>query len=258
MTILNYETYRSFVKQEYRQLNNSRGNARRRGVEAVMGMIGGGSLEVVDELLDEGIYDAEEASNHTTEASLEITSFLYSAGAEHLIWRRWSSLTAFGMFLRQEILQAAQYAAIGGEWDFLEVLSEKPAPASNQISEQVLWTLLQRQPVSNIYRNATDDEDNAWLILASSIPSKDHRKTETALKSIANFWMEEDEGDWINFHPGSYPDFETPICAAAAIARHNGFTPTSMSSQEYSFLEAGLAIPEPSPLFPNVISLPET
>ncbi|MBR8835450.1 MAG: hypothetical protein DSM106950_15865 [Stigonema ocellatum SAG 48.90 = DSM 106950] len=68
--------------------------------------------------------------------------------------------------------------------------------------------------------------------------------------------MAEDEDEWMNFHPRSYPDFETPACVVAAIARHHGFTPTELTPEQYNFLEAGLAIPEPSPMFPNIFSLP--
>ncbi|MEH1804753.1 hypothetical protein [Nostoc sp.] len=258
MTILNHKNFRSFVKAEYQKLQRPTGQARRRGVEKVVGMPGsGGSLEAVEELLKEGIYNEEEACSNITEAVLELTSFLYSAGAEHQIWRRWSSLTAFGMFLTAEIHQAAQYAVLGGEWEFLKVLPAKPL-TSQEVSERVLWTLVISQADPNLPNTETDSEDDAWLHLAKSIPAQDHRNTEAALKTIADFWMEELEGEWINFHLGSYPDFHTPACAVAALARHYGFTPISITPEQYSFLEAGLAISEPSPMFPNIFSLPES
>lgn len=98
--------------------------------------------------------------------------------------------------------------------------------------------------------------DRAWLVLAKSIPEKDHGKTETALKVIADDWIDLTEGDCMNFHPYSFPDFETPVCAAAALARRSGFIASSLNHDQYQFLEPGLATPEPTPLVSRYFGLP--
>jgi hypothetical protein len=258
MGILNYQTFHVFVAQEFEKVTEPTGMVRRIGVSEYATEVRHyiqKDLDAVDSLITEGRLSLEKASKSVTDLVLEITSFLYAAGAEHHVWRRWSSLTGLGMFLTGEIQEAAQYAVLGGEWDFLKVLPSVPVQ-SKQISEQVLWMLVKGKPVPNLPESASDDEDNAWLQLAKSIPAQDHRKTEDALKLLADFWMAEDEGDWMNFHPRSYPDFETPACAVAAIARHHGFTPTSLTPDQYRFLEPGLARSEPPPLFPNYFSLP--
>ncbi len=258
MGILNCETFCAFVALEFEKLTMPTGPVRRIGVQEhasdVMHYIQR-QLSAVDTLVNEGSLSLEEASSSLTELVLEITSFLYAAGAEHHVWRHWSSLTAFGMFLAGQLHEAALYAVLGGEWDFLKVFPAKPVK-SKQKADRVTWMLALGQPVADLPESSDDKYDNAWLQLAQSIPAQDHRKTEEALKAIANSWMAEYEGDWMNFHLHSYPDFETPACAVAAIARHQGFTPTSLSADQYSFLEAGLAIPEPPPLFPNYFSLP--
>ena len=256
MEILNHETFRLFVRKEQEKLSIPTSSVRRVGAEDGAGIsFARGSLDGIYELLDEGVIDPEKASIEITDAVLEMTSSLYSAGAEHQIWRRWASLTAFGMFITGQIHQAAQYAALGGEWEFIKVLPAKPVN-SQQLSERVLWTLVGGKPIPDLSKIGTDDEDNAWLRLAESIPAQENDQTEAALKAIADFWMAEIGDEWMNFEPGNYPDFHPQACAVAAIARHYDFTPTSLTPDQYRFLEAGLAIPEPSRLFPEYFSLP--
>jgi hypothetical protein len=259
MAILEHDAFQEFVAQEFKKTTIPAGPARRLGAQEhsaeVMRYIRR-DLHDVGRLHKEESISLEKATNSITELVLELTSFLYAAGADHRVWRRWASLTAFGMFLTGQIHEAAQFAILGGEWNFLKVLPAMPVK-SKQVSDLVLWILVWSKPIQDLPESARDDEGNAWLQLMQSIPAQDHRRTEEALKNIANFWMAENEGDWMNFHPRSYPDFHTPVCAAAAIARHQGFMPTSLTQEQYRFLEAGLAISEPPPMFPTHFSLPE-
>ncbi|MFM7371042.1 MAG: hypothetical protein ACKO2Z_25300, partial [Sphaerospermopsis kisseleviana] len=83
----------------------------------------------------------ENGAKSTTDLALEITSFLYAIGAQHRVWRRWASLTAFGLFLQGKFLEAAQYACFGGEWEFIKILPSTTLK-SQQISDQVFWKLV--------------------------------------------------------------------------------------------------------------------
>lgn len=261
MGILSYQNFCEFVAKEFQTVVLQSGSERRIGVcgsaNDVIFYIQRDLNTVNNSIARENLtYD--KAVKTITELTLETTSLLYAIGADHILWRHWSSLTAFGMFLQKKFFQAAQYATLAGEWDFIKILPSRSVN-SQQISDRVLSMLLSGNFDDNVaaVENAIDEEDNAWLELAKSIPAKDHSQTEAALKKIANFWIAEDD-DWVNFHPRSYPDFETPVCAAAALARHYGFIPTSLTPDEFSFLEAGLAVPEPSPMFPDIFSLPES
>lgn len=158
----------------------------------------------------------------------EFTSFLYAVGANHNQWRHWAGLTAFGLFLSAEIHDAAKYAALGGEWEFLQVFPEQPIN-TQQNADKVTWALITGKPVSTIMPSQ-DEYGNDWLMLFQSLRAKDYINTEKYLKSIADFWIEESGDDWNSFSYGRYPVFETPICAVAALARHQGFIPTSLTS----------------------------
>jgi hypothetical protein len=261
MGILNYQNFCVFVAQEFKKITLPSEAERRIGVfeysTDIMHYLQR-DLNTVEGWISEERLTWEKAAKSITELVIETTSLLYAVGAEHIVWRHWSSLTAFGMFLQGKMIQAAQYAVLGGEWNFIQSLPPTPVK-SQQISEQVFWMLVKGNfTAANLPESTSNEEDNAWLQLAQSIPAQDHRQTEEALKEITNFWMAEDEDDWMNFHPRSYPDFETPVCAVAALARHYSFTPTSLTPEQYSFLEAGLAIPEPLPMFPNIFYLPES
>jgi len=211
-------------------------------------------LKGINQLLEESMIDLGRASKMLTSLVNEFTSFLYAVGVSHEEWRHWSSLTAFGLFLSGEIHQAGQYAALGSEWEFLKVLPDTPVK-SQQPADRVTWKLIIGNPVYEV-PEFQDEYSAAWLKLARSVPAQDDKTTEESMKLIADFWMEETGGEWNNFYFGRYPVFETPICAVAALARHQGFVPTSLTLEQYSFLEAGFAIPEPPPMFPTQFSLP--
>lgn len=210
-------------------------------------------LKSIDELFEQSLINLDKATTLLTSLVNEFTSFLYAVGADHEVWRHWASLTAFGLLLSGEIHRAGQYAALGGEWDFIKALPDIPV-TSHQEADQVTWMLIREQPIIQL-KAPKHGYGLAWLKLARSISSGDNKTTERCFKLIANFWMEETGGDWNNFYFGRYPVFETPICAVAALVRHKGFVPTSLNSKQYRFLEAGLAKLEPPAMFPELFSL---
>lgn len=182
----------------------------------------------------------KKAIGHLVETALETTSFLYAVGATHRVWKRWCSLTAAGMLMLENTHQAVLYAAISGDW---KLLHQSPTYILNskQVSDQVLCTLLTDAVIPDLPEETEDEFDQAWLQLLHSIPSQNHTLTEDSLKTIADFWMgEDDNGDWINFHPHSYPDFDSPACAITALARKYGYQPINLTDEQYNYLEAGL------------------
>jgi len=190
-----------------------------------------------------------DALSQVDDLTLELASLLYSSGAPHEVWRRWSGTYALGTSLLRRAQEAAKFAALGGEWALLSTLPPERA-ASKRVSERVVWALLIQESLDPTSVRAADAEDDAWLSLATSIPGGDHSATDKALKTIAQHWMA--EGDWQTFHPRSAPDFEPSVCAAAALARRGGYRPENLSVDELQFLEPGLAEPEPTPLWPEV------
>jgi len=205
-------------------------------------------LRDAENLFENHSLNIQEVTDLITELSLETTSILYSLGAETIVWRHWASIGTIGKFLLNQLDEAALYAALAGEWIFLQNLPTMPI-RSQQISDLVFWQLVSGTLITEPLDRIDSNYDNAWLQLSQSIPSQDHNVTENCLKTIADFWIMESEDDWSRFHLRSYPDFELYPCAVAALARHYGFTPSSLTSDQYKFLEAGLSIPEPSKLF---------
>jgi hypothetical protein len=258
MVTLRYETWQHLILEEFSKLSVPAGPARRNGVEAYAAKVIdyiARDIQGLHKLLEQDQIQASKAAAQLTELALEAASFLYASGAEHPTWRRWAGLTACGMLLTDDIYGAAQYAALGGEWDLIPQLPSIVL-TSSQVSDRVLGRLLGITPAADLPDAADDEYDEAWLQLARSIPERDHPATEDALKTIADFWIEETEGDWINFHVRSSPDFDTPSCVAAALARRSGFAATAFSDEEYQFLEAGLVESEPPALFPGYFTFP--
>jgi hypothetical protein len=255
---LTHGTFRQLVADEWETLTIPAGPPRRDYADQYADQMTDyvqENLVAVDSLVSEGSYDLFTATSSITDLAMELTSFLYAAGADHRIWRRWAAVTALGLFLNRHFYDAAVFATIAGEWELLATLPSVPLD-SKQVSDQVLWNLVTGNPVEDLLEDTNDemaDVDLAWMELARSIPAQEHETTESALKIIADYWME--ESDWTSFVFGQYPMFEGPSCAAAAIARHYGFIPTSMTVDQQRFLEPGLAIPEPPPLVSTRFSL---
>jgi hypothetical protein len=257
MGYLSYSTLYDRVKIDSSQIIIASDSVRRLGADQFQDKILPDfkrRLDSIDKLLAESRVNLSNATTMLTSLVNEFTSLLYSVGVSHNVWRHWSAVTAFGLLLSGEIARSAQYAALGNEWEFIKTLPDVKIN-SQQESDLVTWMLLTGKPLSTIPK-LEDERRNPWLRLARSIPSQDHETTEESLKIIADFWIEETGGDWNNFYYGRYPVFETPICAVAALARHQGFVPTSLNSEQYRFLEAGLAELEPFPMFPTQIYSP--
>ena len=85
-----------------------------------------------------------------------------------------------------------------------------------------------------------DPLDAAWTALTHSFPAAEHPVTDRALRTIADFWLEEDD-DWEVFHPGFHPDFDPELNAAVALARRSGWQPQSWPDDALRFVDAGLA-----------------
>ncbi|MBW4659721.1 MAG: hypothetical protein KME15_13675 [Drouetiella hepatica Uher 2000/2452] len=249
---LNQETFISLLQQEFESLSIPHAPVRRRGAENGAGISSAsGAIEGVFELLTDGVIDRKEALTELAEAAIEIASSLYASGAEHQVWRRWSAIAAFGLFLTDQIYQSILYTILAEEWEFLRIIP-LTGDVSKQISAQVIWLLVGGHLMSELPKTGRHSERKAWLKLAQSIPAGQHDVTEAALKDIADFWMAELEDSWMNYEPGDYPDFNPEACAVVALARHNGFVPTSFTSEQYRFLEAGLAISEPPSLYSTI------
>ncbi|MQS36195.1 hypothetical protein [Streptomyces katsurahamanus] len=191
----------------------------------------------------------DESLSQAYEISLEITSSLYAAGADGHAWRSWSSLASWGYALRGDVSGAVPYAVLGGSWGHLEGL--QAAPHRPPLPERVVRNLAlgAEAPLSGPENSSEaplpgpesdDDIDRAWLRLAVSIPRKDHRRTEESLQTLADFWILEDE-EWDVFALRGYPCFDPCVCAAAALARRDGYRPRELTHDARRFLDPGLA-----------------
>lgn len=189
-----------------------------------------------------------------TDLTLRLASFLYAAGADHCLWRRWTALTAFGMYLTGRLPEAAIYGILAGEWRFVEVLPPTETD-DRHVSDRVIWRLAGRRPVPHLPERGEDDFSDAWIQLAYSAAFGDHPRTERCLAAIADDWIGMSDGDWREFHPEA-TSFEPTACAAAALARHKGYVPQELTPEQWDFLEPGLVTPEPPPLYPDYVELP--
>jgi len=185
-----------------------------------------------------------------TELVLELGSLLYAFGAAPLIWRYWMAWGSLGKFFTHEFYDAALWAALAREWQFIKTFPPLAVSNSRQISDLVMCNLLTNGDLYLPDSAIPDNEyEEAWLQLSQSIPNQLHSNTENSFKIIANYWMAEDAGDWKYFHPRSYPDFEGPVCAMVALACTQGYVPQTLDSNQLSFLEVGLAQFDFAPLF---------
>ncbi|MFH9399253.1 hypothetical protein ACH4JS_05625 [Streptomyces sp. NPDC017638] len=187
---------------------------------------------------------ADDALSHAYEISLEISSFLYAAGADHNSWRAWSALAAWGSALQGDVPGAVPYAVLSGSWKHFGAFEVTGAHES--LSSEVVRNLAfgTGKPMAGPGR--VDEADKAWLTLATAIPRSDHARCEESLQTLADFWTEEDE-EWDLFEPRGYPCFDPWVCAAAALARESGYRPRGLSRDARRFLDPGLAPQCPDP-----------
>jgi hypothetical protein len=181
------------------------------------------------------------------ELALELSSYLYAAGAPHPRWRRWAALTALGRALGGRHFEAAAYAALAGEWALVGELRSRPPGRSSMPGQ--LWALLGGAGPAGPAR-AGDELDDDWAALLAAVRDGDGGRAGAALRELVEWWWEEDEGDWVRFHPHSYPDYDAPLCAAAAVVRHRGLAPGELPPDVARYLAAGLADGWPAPLYP--------
>ncbi len=251
--------YRARFAQEFARLEQPVGKpVRRQGIEAfALDMLPtvGRELKSIDKMDRSKPERLREAMCSLTDLSLELASYLYAAGAEHPVWRRWIALTAFGRYLTGSMLEAAMYATIAGEWKLLDTLPPVRLD-QNHVSDQVIWKLIGGRPSPRLPVKGEDDYSEAWLQLGFTIPCKDHAAIERSLTLIADDWIQMSDGEWQRFEPKAYPNFEVNACAVAAIARRRGYRPSGLTEEQLDFLEPGLAEPEPAPLYPSQFQLP--
>jgi hypothetical protein len=186
---------------------------------------------------DLGMYPAH------VELSLEMASLLFAAGAPHGQWRWWAARAASALLTAGDPRTAACWAAIAHDEPLMGRLPLAPAPGPRPSA--VVWWLATVHREADLPVEPSDEVDAAWLRLARSIPAADHATTGTALRTITEFWLAEDE-DWDAFHPRSYPDFEPELNAAAALAAQSGWEPAGWPPDAREFLEPGLADGSPS------------
>lgn len=182
---------------------------------------------------------------------IELASLLFAAGAPHPQWRSWASRAAGGLLEAAEARSACVWAVLAHDESLIRRMPKAAEPGTRP--GDVVWWLATCWPrlpadvASEAPRHAAPDGsvESAWAALVHSVPAADHATTGRALRRIADFWLDEDE-DWDEFHPHSYPDFEPEPNAAAALAARSGWQPEDWPADAVRFLEAGLA---PGPPF---------
>ncbi|MFI9460367.1 hypothetical protein [Streptomyces xiamenensis] len=171
------------------------------------------------------------------ELSLEITSYLYAAGAEVDIWREWSLLSSWGSEVRGDSTEMVAYAVLGGRWDHLR--GQSIDVDGQSLPGAVVWSMVVGAD-SPVLPECVDEVDEAWVRLAVGARCGDHGQTEASLRKLCEFWMMEDE-EWDLFEPRSYPCFDPYLCAAVLLARHGGYQPKHLSAEIRCFLGPGLS-----------------
>jgi hypothetical protein len=207
-------------------------------------------LFVVTESLGSDVTAEGKALRRGWDLSLELASCLYDAGAPHTVWRRWSALAAFGMVLSGEYVTSYPYLILAGEWSCIDAMADRPVSRPGSVGLRAIWMLATGQRDRGEAFGPVDDSDSPWLTLCDSIPEDDFSRTEEALRSLADFWILEDE-EWDTFHPRSFPSFEPEVCAAAALAKRRGYAPRNLPDDALRFLDPGLADGWPEPLYPR-------
>lgn len=189
--------------------------------------------------------NTEELRQARVELTLEIASILFSAGAPHPEWRWWARQAAQALREYDELPSAAIWGVLAHDDELVTGLPQCPEPQGDP--SLIVWWLAVNKggPPAARSRVPRDHVDRAWVDLSQSIPAKDHATTGQALRTVADFWMGEDE-DWKSFHPGYYPDFEPDVNAVAVLAQKVGWRPVDWPPDALRFLEPGLANGEAS------------
>jgi hypothetical protein len=176
---------------------------------------------------------------------IEITSALYDAGAPHPVWRYWAGLTGLGSLLLDDSPEACLYLAVAGQWDSVAAVVAGPPADIRLLDRRCVWVLAGGRSAMSDAPLA--EVDRPWPDLVDAVQAGDHARVSRDLRDIADLWISELE-NWNAFLPGRYPSFHPEACAAAAIARRHGFTPTDVHHDVLRFLEPGLAAGVPAPL----------
>jgi hypothetical protein len=185
--------------------------------------------------------DEDEAQYARIDLCLEAASMLFAAGSSPSEWRWWAAHAA-GTLLERGDMEAAATWAVVAHAQRIRARLPRP-PDSLDRPARVVWWLASGPSVPDADiapPSAGNDLTAEWTTLLRSVPAADHEATGKALRRITDFWLDEDE-DWDEFHPWSYPDFEPEVNAAAALARERGWEPTDWPDDAILFLEAGLA-----------------
>lgn len=198
--------------------------------------------------------DAKWGIEGLTDRALQWCSALFSAGAEPMVWRRWAGIASAGFYAmgERERVRCAELAVLAGEWELLKRVDRSPQRACDS-GTVCFWELIGGEIA--VDASGEGSYEQAWRALRTSVPREDHRTTERALAEISSFWIEEEDGEEVRFHPGSYPFFEPGLCAVAALARRRGFVAEALTEEQRRFLEAGLEEGEPPPLVPMVFAV---
>lgn len=229
------------------------GPARRPNVAAVASEIVASLRETiafVDDSVRDGSLSVTEGASTATTTALETTSFLYAAGAAHREWRRWASLSAVGLLLRDEPVEAMPYALLAGETAMAADFPSSP-PATDTVAERVVWAL----GTGAVVRGTPDPSDPAggsWLDLLEAVRDHDAAGVELALGAIVERHLEKYGEHWDRFEWRGFPLFDPLAGAAAAVARRAGLVPDMPMSLARRYLDPGLADGDPEPLYPEL------
>ena len=164
-----------------------------------------------------GSSSTDEATASAAQLALETTSLLYAAGADHRRWRRWASLSAFGLLLHNEPVEAMQYALLAGETDMAAAFACAP-PATHTFGERVVWAFGTGDDEIGT-PEPTDWAGAAWRSLFEAVRDHHRARTELALETIVELHVDLYGENWDRFEWRGYPMFDPLAGAAAAVAR---------------------------------------
>ena len=174
----------------------------------------------LEQAVTSGSSSIDEATASAAQLALETTSLLYAAGADHRRWRRWASLSAFGLLLHNEPVEAMQYALLAGETDMAAAFACAP-PATRTFGERVVWAFGTGDDEIGT-PEPTDWAGAAWRSLFEAVRDHHRARTELALETIVELHVDLYGENWDRFEWRGYPMFDPLAGAAAAVARRGG------------------------------------